>query len=156
MKYLWLLTIYLYLTSCSDDDIHPVFNARHFLDEHNKTVWDSSSTISSLLGTWNWVYTYCCPEGSKQRGTSVADQKIQLRFSTSTVELIQNDEIVQTSTWFITPAIDENVFRIEVSPSISQLHGNILFAANMVLFYNSFQDGMDNYFEKINTTEGGD
>ncbi len=144
---LLLVVLTLAITSCDKDKMDAEFNYTTFWNDHHQTSWDSTLTAQHLLGTWDYIYGYCCSEGSNQSFFSTADQKLQVRFSSSLVELIEDGELIQTSTWSL-HLEDGDLFGLSVESSIQQLHGRIMFSKNMAIFNGSYRDGWDSWFER--------
>ncbi|MDE3251895.1 MAG: hypothetical protein KGO92_03750, partial [Bacteroidota bacterium] len=66
-----------------------------------------------------------------------------------TVEVRVNNQTIQLASWKIV-TLNDGFSKLEVNPLVYQLPGKILFCEGRVLFYDSYTDGCDNYFKKIN------
>lgn len=132
--------------SCEGTEVNNDFNSTDFWIEHHTNSWDSLSIKQNLIGTWKWVYSYCCGEGALS-GTRTDIENLKVRFSESRIELIVNNQIVQISNWTLYMK-DGDLYGLDVHPLILQLHGRILFSGNKVLFNNFYIDGADSYFER--------
>lgn len=123
-----------------------------------RTLWEQNDADyewikDNLLGTWNWKYVYCCGETTKPYKSTTESIGLQVTFlanGTLTIDYPDSSQI--TATWILSKNNGE-LFALETKPAISQLSGSISFCADYVGFYNSYLDGADNYFQKVQKTK---
>jgi hypothetical protein len=126
----------------------PPVSLDSMLQCHGQKNWDSVTIRSSLIGNWQWEFIRCywTPEKANSKD-----------YQNLSVEFMQNDSVIvrvngqttQKASWQIVRTND-GYFTLAVNPIILQLPGKILFCGGRVLFYDSYTDGCDNYFKKIN------
>ncbi len=115
---------------------------------HRTTTWDSLAIHVKLIGKWDWEYIGCY---SKPEGGNYKDFKgLLVEFkSDNTLEVKENGQTTQTSTWEIVD-LNDGYFALKVKPIVLQIPGRILFCDERVLFSDSFTDGCNNYFTRKN------
>lgn len=147
-KYLYLsVCLAILFASCEEAEVNSEFNSSDYWAAHHLQQWDSTSTANNLLGTWTWKYNVCCPFTKGFEGVKKDKENLKVKFTTNTIEVVQNGEITQTSNWSINRK-NEALYGLEMDNPIHQLYGRILFSDNKVLFNDSYLDGADNYFIK--------
>ncbi len=149
-RYLLVLISILILSfaACDkDEDATPEFDLTEFWNEHHKVEWDSLSTAQNLLGTWDWVYIWCCPEASDMNGSVTTDQGMQVNFRPNDLQVLHNGEVIQTTDWEI-EVRDGSLFGVKTTPNVVKLFGRILFKNDHVVFNGSYIDGADHYFRR--------
>lgn len=140
-----LSTILFFLLACDEEESSP-FNQSEIWACHHKLVWDSLRTKDSLIGEWEWEYG-ACPRTSKDAPVYNFDG-LSIKFKLdNSVTVKENGKLTQTAKWKVVKG-DADLFAIEVSPPVRQLHGRILFFEERVEFNNSIVNGCDNYFKR--------
>lgn len=140
------------MISCKETDITESFDITTYWQAHHEQSWDSTSTANQLIGRWIWIRTNCCGETQYPSSSNVAGDGIQVRFSASSIDLIDNGEVTQSTPWSVS-LIDGDLYGLEMDQPIQQLYGRILFAGHEALFNHSYIDGADNYFLKELTSD---
>jgi len=114
---------------------------------HRTATWDSAAIHDKLLGKWEWEYIRCF--WSQEKGNYDDFEGLVIEFKEdSTLEVEENGQITQTSTWKVEKLYDGN-HRIATDPIMLLLPGQILFCEDRVLFNDSYVDGCDNYYQRI-------
>ncbi|MFK7970375.1 MAG: hypothetical protein AB8F95_08415 [Bacteroidia bacterium] len=114
---------------------------------HHETTWDAEKVHHTLLGKWEWQFVTCSRTLENLKGDEFEGLEIEFK-PDSTLDVIENGEITQTSTWKVVNG-DVHLFAVKAEPSVSQLRGRILFCEEKVEFNHGYIDGCDNYFERI-------
>lgn len=136
------------LCACDKDQKPPI--SQGFIWEcHHETVWDSLNTMEALIGQWQWEYTSCVWEVSEGTGNPMFKNTTIEFKSNNTLEIKEIDQIVQIATWRVVDG-DAELYEIETIPTSFLLQGRILFCDELIEFNNSYIDGCDNYFIKVN------
>ena len=114
---------------------------------YNQIDWNDNKIRDELIGKWKWIYTesYWAPE--KGRNTENENTQIEF-FNDSTLHVLVGGEIKNTTKWTFIPK-DGELYGLELDSSVSQLYGRILICGEIIEFNNSYIDGSDNYFERI-------
>lgn len=115
---------------------------------YNESKWTELRISNELIGKWKWVYSvnYWTPD----EGWNTESENTLIEFSNdSTLNIIVNGEPESTTKWMITPK-DGELYGLALDSSITTLlHGRILICGQIVEFNNSYIDGSDNYFKRI-------
>lgn len=126
----------------------PPITLDSMLQCHGHNNWDSATIRNTLLGKWQWEYIRCYWTPESANGTDYKNLTIEFKQNDS-VEVKVNNQILQISSWKIAQ-LNDGFSKLVVNPMVVQLPGKILFCGGHVLFYDSYTDGCDNYFKKIN------
>ena len=116
-------------------------------DCHTQTVWHLQTVFDELVGKWKWIYqeSFWAPG----EGSNTEDENTIIEFrQDSVLNVFVNNQIVGTTNWIVIQ-IDPPLFNVSTDSIISQLPGRILFCDDLVEFNNSYIDGNDNYFKRI-------
>lgn len=136
-----LLAICLGLISCKKEkaDINSFWNCQ------NSQNMDSASTYNKLIGSWIWTKQACYP------GQPInADKNVKITFnSNGTFNVTENSTILTQGTWGL-KINDINFWGLDLTSPSNYLYGSISFCENYVLFSDSYRDGCNNLFLKLN------
>ena len=139
----------LCLTNCNknDSDLVPINQATMF-NCHNKQQWNETSVANALIGKWKWIYSESY--WALGDGKSTESRNIMLEFfSYSTMRLTEDGTLNGEAKWIV-GIKDVDSYGIGLDTAITGLvHGRIFFCGNLVEFNNSYIDGSDNYFKRI-------
>ncbi len=114
---------------------------------HNTVTWDSASIRNKLVGSWQWKYIRCYWNPEDANGDDYQTMRIEFK-NNNTLEVKNNDTLVQTSQWKIIN-LNDGFFKVESTPLVYYIPGRIVFCDSMVLFNDSYVDGCDNYFTRV-------
>jgi hypothetical protein len=115
---------------------------------HGQTNFDSASTRNALIGKWQWKFIKCYWNPEQANGEEYKTISIEFKQNDS-LEVKTNDQTTQKSSWKVT-RLNDGYFTLTVSPIVYQLPGKVLFCGDYVLFYDTYTDGCDNYFKRVN------
>ncbi len=143
MRHIFLsLTICFILFSCKKD----ILDINSFWQCNSSQNLDSTAISNKIVGSWTWAKQSCFWTGK----TKTADKKIKVTFnSNATFTILKNSSIITQGNWKLN-TIDSNMWGLDLTPSSDYLYGRILFCNDQVLFNDSYRDGCDNLFEKVN------
>lgn len=141
-----IIAISILLFSCNKEKYSPYSQARIW-NCHHELTWDSTSVNETLIGEWEWEYILCIADPQNANDEDHKGTTIEFK-SDNTLDVIENGEITQTSNWKVVDG-DSDLYKINVDPYVIQLYGRILFCEKRVEFNNSYIDGCDNYFMRI-------
>lgn len=131
----------------NDGDLVPINQATMF-NCHNKQQWNETSVANALIGKWKWIYSesYWAPENGK----STESRNIILElFSDSTMTLTEDGTLNGGAKWIVGIS-DVDTYGIGLDTAITGLvRGRIFFCGNLLEFNDSYIDGSDNYFRRI-------
>lgn len=142
---LWTL-IPIILLGCNKGEKPPI-DQEDMWACHHETAWDSLQTNNTLIGEWEWEYIGCYWNPEDANCDEFKGLTIEFN-PDNTLNVKQNGQITQTSSWKVVDG-DIGVFKIDVNPYVNQVNGSILFCNNRIEFYDSYIDGCDNYFKRI-------
>lgn len=126
----------------------PPVSLSNMLQCHGETFWDSISVHNALIGQWQWKFIKCYWNPETANGEDYKTLTIEIKENDS-LEVKINNQITQSSSWNVTN-LNNGYYTITVNPIVPQLQGKVLFCGDSLLFYDSYVDGCDNYFEKQN------
>ena len=109
--------------------------------------WDSNITGEALIGDWEWIYVSCISAPEIDHDDQYKGLSIKFN-SDMTLEVKQDGQVTQTSTWNVVSSETEYLV-IEADPYVTQLSGRILFCDDLMEFNQSYIDGCDNYFKRV-------
>lgn len=115
---------------------------------YNSTEWTNLKIRDALIGNWKWIYSES--PWAPEKGTNTSDENIFVEFlKDSTFNLTVNGKVQGSTKWHITSK-DGELYGIELDTFITSLiHGRILICDKTLESNNSYVDGEDNYFSKI-------
>lgn len=115
---------------------------------HNNSAWDSAQIHNKLLGRWEWEFIECYWNPEDANNTDF--KGLMLNFNTdSTVLVTDSSGNIQTSCWQL-QATNSGYWIMRTTPLVYQLPGRVLFCGERVLFSDTYVDGCNNYFKKLN------
>lgn len=113
---------------------------------YEQSDWSDEKIATHLTGKWRWFYT---DSPWVTEGHFIEDENLVLHFrSDSTLQVLKDGRVKKTVDWRVVPK-NEDFFRLELSESVSQLYGFIVICRNTLVFNDSYRDGTDDYFERI-------
>ncbi len=141
-----ILLILVTIISCGKED-RPI-SQTDMWNCHNNSEWTDLKIRDELIGSWKWIYSENFWASDKGRNTENENTQIEF-LSDSTLNIIIDGEHKGTTKWIITPK-DGDLFGLKLdSPATTLLYGRILICGKIVEFNDSYLDGSDNYFERI-------
>lgn len=115
---------------------------------YNESEWSQLKVRNELIGKWKWVYNenYWAPD----EGRNTESENTLVEFSNdSTLNIIVKGVSENTTKWVVTPK-DGQLYGLELDSSITTLlYGRILICGEIVEFNDSYIDGSDNYFRRV-------
>ena len=142
----------LFLSACNNDkEIEEVIEKpptqMELWDCHTQAVWHTETVFDELVGKWKWFYTQSY--GLEENGSNTEIENMVIEFQKDSVLNIYIDgNMESTSIWSVI-LTDPPLFGLALDSAINQLYGRILFCNDIVEFNNSYIDGDDNYFRRI-------
>lgn len=108
---------------------------------------DSLQIMNRLPGNWQWLQRTCFATGAQ---VTTADRDIRLQFQPDGKYFVRESGVVITEgNWSIRRTMDNN-WTLVVSQPSEFLYGLIYFCSTMVQFADSYVDGCDHMFGKLN------
>jgi hypothetical protein len=112
----------------------------------NSQHLDSSAIAAKLTGTWKWE--------QQRRGSNLevmmADKIVTVTFNAdSTFKVLEDSLVTAQGNWKLV-MFSNDMWALDLSAPSNYLYGAISFCNNKVLFTDSYVDGNDNLFEKVN------
>jgi hypothetical protein len=143
MKYMFFsIAVCLITLSCKKDSL----DIASFWQCASSQNLDSTAISNKIAGSWKWTKQYCFSAGKTMR----ADKDIKVTFNTNgTFTVLENSTIITQGNWTL-KVVDSNLWELDVTAPSTYLYGRILICNNQVLFNDSYRDGCDNLFEKVN------
>lgn len=142
----WLLFAGLFFPACQADRVE--LSPYSLEDTYNcfqDKSWSVATVDAAIVGDWDWVY-YSCFSGEMGE-TNTGELLLKLK-GDHQLEIYKNGLLERLATWEVKPRGNENFF-LETSESIPSLKGDIVICGDVLLFFNSYVDGCDNYFERF-------
>lgn len=147
-RVLMLISIFSILSCDKEDTSERPMSQTDIWNCYHNSEWSLLEIRNELIGKWKWTFTedFWAPD----QGLNTENENTLVEFlSDSTLNLIVNGELENTTKWFVTPE-DEGLYGLEFDSAITTLlNGRILFCGEILEFNNSYIDGSDNYFERI-------
>lgn len=138
-------TVSIFLCACCKENSPPISQGEMW-DCHHELTWDTLSMQEALIGEWEWEYIACYWNPDDDNGDDFKGMLIEFK-SDKTLLVKENGQITQNAEWKLVDA-DVGLYKIKTNPSVSQLHGRVLFCDQRLECNNSYIDGCDNYFIK--------
>ena len=115
---------------------------------HTQTIWHEETVFNALVGKWKWFYTQSY--GLEETGRNTESENTVIEFQKdSVINVIVDGKLEASTNWGVT-LTDPPLFGLTTGTIISQLlYGRILFCDDLVEFNDSYIDGDDNYFKRI-------
>ncbi len=115
---------------------------------YNNSAWSELKINNELIGRWKWVYSENFWAPDKGRNTENENTLIEF-LNDSTLKIIINGKLENTTNWIVSPK-DEKLYGLELDSAITTLLlGRILICRKTLEFNNSYIDGSDNFFRKV-------
>ena len=139
----------LIFLGCNDDDIDQrPMSINEISSCYKQQEWNENKIAEELKGKWQWIYTenFWSPD----KGRNTENEKLIVEFnSDSTLKVHINNELNDSTRWIVFPLTNSDLYVLELEKPIQQLYGQILFCENILMFFDSYRDGTDNYFRKV-------
>ncbi|NPD48210.1 hypothetical protein [Lentimicrobium sp. S6] len=146
---IFVALITLFCLSCDKEEItERPMSQTDIWNCYNDSEWSDVKIKNALIGKWKWTYTesYWAPENGMN--TESENTVIEF-FNDSSLQIIENGELTNTAKWTVKPK-DGELFGLELDSTITTLlYGRILICGVTLECNNSYIDGSDNYFIKI-------
>ncbi len=107
---------------------------------------DSTEIYKKLEGTWDWAFISCIELSGLSNGLSFKGLTVTFAPDHS-LTARHKGMLMQNSKYRLEKELDGS-YTLFTEPMVLQLYGRIIFCEDKVLFYDSYVDGCDNYFEK--------
>ena len=142
-----LLIVAGFLSNCKKTDVAPDI----------KDIWlgcpekyDSVSTLKKMVGEWKQIAS-----GGGYRldaGIKATDGNIKIIITEKTIEAFVENVSASKIRYVIAKSYNEGYFFLKTDPTAKDQYiwGIIEFCNDKIAFRNSYVDGSDNYFQKIN------
>lgn len=141
-QFAWLLIIIL-VPACQEDEVLP-YSLEGTYNCYQSETWTAASVDAALIGEWDRVY-YSCYSGEMEE-TSIGELLLVLT-EDHELEIYQNGLLERTDTWEVVPRGSEN-FELKTNLIHPWLNGDIVICDDLLVFFESYIDGCDNYFER--------
>lgn len=151
MKNIFLLIVLvLFCIRCDKEEIseRPI-SQTDIWNCYNDSEWSDVKVSDVLIGKWKWTYSENFWAPDKGRNTENENTVIEF-FNDSSMQISVNGELIGVTNWTIKPK-DGELYRLELDSTVTTLlYGRILICGETLECNNSYIDGSDNYFKKIN------
>ncbi len=151
MKHTFLLVaLIVFFTSCDTEEIskRPISEADMW-NCYKDSEWTDAKIKNALIGKWKWIYSesYWAPD----KGNNTENENTVIEFlNDSSLQISVNGEPIGVTNWTIEFKDGELYGLLQDSTITTLLYGRILICGETAMFNNSYIDGSDNYFKKIN------
>jgi hypothetical protein len=143
-SYFLLLLLTITIFSCIDKSI-PDFSECTASGSLEKSV-----LATELIGTWEWQFMVCCPESDEgMKKDSKVFSGTKITFYDDGTGLKEDKSGSANFSWALN-TVDLNYYGIDSEPRIGGLWGRLFICDAQMLTNDSYRDGADNYFKKIN------
>lgn len=149
------LVLMLMFQGCEDKE-NPMFDDQAIWECHNENNWNYETTKNNVVGLWEWKYIKCCGETTTPYQNSTESKGLKIEFNSDASGVVVDQDMIYEFTWDLGVLVNENgLFEFQTTPSIAQLNGRLLFCDNLMMNNDSYKDGADNFFVKVdsNTTK---
>lgn len=119
------------------------------MDCFSSSEWSELEIRNELIGSWIWVYS---ESGSTNVGRDTRAENTILEFSNDSIlKVVVNDNSINTTKWMVYPTqVGGGKFTMKLDSAISILPTGLIFICKENLeFSNSYIDGSDNYFIRV-------
>ena len=147
-KFLVILSMSMYFTSCKKQEIKTDLQSNW---ENCREKNDKSATFQKMIGKWRLVATGCSFCGKP--GIQATNENVELTISQhSVVKTYKNAVLIKTDRFTLNAVNHPGYFTLETFPLYGNIYtfGVIELCENKIAFKNSYIDGVDWFFEKIN------
>lgn len=148
---LFLLAVVLVIGQGCKDDENALYDYQTIWNRHYETTWTYESTKNKIAGVWEWRYVKCCGEATKPYQNGTESEGLRINFNKDGTGIIINQGVFDEFTWDIEQK-DNDLYGFQTTPAISQLSGRVLFGDQIMMCNDSYIDGADNFFRKIETS----
>ena len=138
-----LLFLILFLPACQEDVVLP-YSIEGAYNCYQDQSWTATSVDAALVGEWDRVY-YSCYSGEMDE-IAIGELRLVLT-DDHQLEIYENGLLERTDSWEVIPRGNEN-FELTTSQILPWLNGDIVICEDLLVFFESYIDGCDNYFEK--------
>lgn len=138
-----LLLLILFLPACQEDVVLP-YSIEGAYNCYQDQSWTATSVDAALVGEWDRVY-YSCYSGEMDE-IAIGELRLVLT-DDHQLEIYENGLLERTDSWEVIPRGNEN-FELKTSQILPWLNGDIVICEDLLVFFESYIDGCDNYFEK--------
>lgn len=143
-KFQFLLPLLIIIVSCQEDEILP-YSIEGAYNCFQENTWTVATVDAALVGSWERVY-YSCYSGEMGE---VAQGELLLLFKADhQLEIYEDGLLERTDTWKVVERGNEN-FELETGLIQPWLNGDIVLCDGLLVFFNSYIDGCDNFFEEV-------
>jgi hypothetical protein len=150
-RLLTIFTTMLFVGQGCDDNQNSKYDYQAIWKCHYKSNWNYETTKSKIVGLWEWEYIKCCGETTKPYQNDTESKGLKIEFEADGTGTLIDKDTIGNFTWDI-KLKDNDLFGFETTPTISQLHGRLLFCDNIMMCNSSYIDGADNFLKKIETS----
>ncbi len=146
----FVLAICLFSFSCDKEEIpERPMTQTEIWNCYNDLEWSDVTIKDALIGKWKWTYSenFWAPD----EGRNTENENTIIEFlNDSSLQFSQNGELIGMTNWTVKPK-DGELYGLELDSTITTLlYGRILICGETMECNNSYIDGSDNYFKKIN------
>ncbi len=144
-----MFTSMLFILSCEKEDVSQrPMSQTDIWKCYNNSEWSELKIRNELIGKWKWIYNESFWYPNDGRNTESENTVIEFS-NDSTITIIVNGNSEDTTKWMVTPK-DGELYGLELDSSVTTLlYGRILICGEILEFNNSYIDGSDNYFKRI-------
>jgi len=129
--------------SCSKDNREQIAT-KQLWDCYKSQNFDSTKLADKLSGTWKWTKYY-----AEIPGTNKATKDVILNLTKAgKFTVTENTVLITQGNWNLRVAAYDN-YQLELSTPSTYLYGIIVLCGDQVLFNNSYIDGSDNLFVRM-------
>jgi hypothetical protein len=149
LKHILYLPLIVLVAIACQKEVNPSEFYQKWFECRAENNLDTEATYNKLVGEWKMIATGCLECTSA--GVRPSDIDIKLVFTAdSTLQVIEDGQVIRNSKFSIR-LIGINEKEIETQPKLENLYiwGNIEFCGNKVGFIDSYRDGRDYFFERI-------
>lgn len=138
-----LIFLLIFLPACREEAPLPYLLETTY-NCYQDQSWTTATVETAIIGEWERVYFSCF---SGEMGEVGPDELTLYLMADRKLEIYRNGLPDRTDTWEIVPRGSEN-FELKTSQIQPWLKGDIVICDDLLLFFESYIDGCDNYFEK--------
>ncbi len=149
LKGTMMLISILVLISCEKEEISQrPMSQTNIWNCYNDSEWTDLKIRDELTCSWKWIYSenFWAPD----KGRNTENENTLIEFLTdSTLNVIVDGNIQNSTKWTVTPK-DGDLYGLDLDSAVTTLlYGRILICGEILEFNNSYIDGSDNYFQKV-------
>lgn len=148
MKYLIFLSVTFSLVACKKDAFNLDFTPDGFVDCYDNEGYSKEKLASAMAGNWEWQYISCywTPEDAN----SEACESCELRLGEDgNFNFVEDGAVSLSGTWTLLESFSAGYYTIQTSPSLEWALGQVYLCDDQLLFFNSYIDGCDNYYNAL-------